>query len=141
MTMTTWDDALTPAGEMQPDRPQPAAAPSQAARDDTLRLRAQRAHDDALALCTRSQSLAQMRSNVSRQELLTDSPFARLYARLATMPVIEQAKGILIFQQGCSPDEAFGLLRRHRSGQTCRSAYWQNRSSATRNNVRSGTRS
>jgi len=28
------------------------------------------------------------------------------------MPVIEQAKGILMAQQRCSPDEAFDLLRR-----------------------------
>jgi hypothetical protein len=112
MAMTTLGDA--PTGQTQPDTPQPAAAaPGQAAREDTtLRLRAQRAWDEALALYARNQSLAQIRSNVSRQELLTDSPFARLYARLATMPVIEQAKGILIFQQGCGPDEAFGLLRR-----------------------------
>jgi AmiR/NasT family two-component response regulator len=27
------------------------------------------------------------------------------------MPVIEQAKGILIAQTGCSPEEAFALLR------------------------------
>jgi hypothetical protein len=106
--MTTWGDLPTPTGKTPPPA---SAAPARAGGDDTLRLRAERARDEALALSARSQSLMQIRSNVSRQELLTDSPFARLYARLATMPVIEQAKGILIFQQGCGPDEAFGLLR------------------------------
>src|SRR5215470_20260630 len=33
-------------------------------------------------------------------------------ARLDTMPLIEQAKGILMAQQSCGPDEAFDLLRR-----------------------------
>src|SRR5499433_4447408 len=33
-------------------------------------------------------------------------------AQLDTMPVIEQAKGMLMAQQGCGPDEAFDLLRR-----------------------------
>jgi AmiR/NasT family two-component response regulator len=28
------------------------------------------------------------------------------------MPVIEQAKGILIAQTGCTPEEAFDMLRR-----------------------------
>ena len=32
--------------------------------------------------------------------------------QLDTMPVIEQAKGILMAQHGCGPDEAFDLLRR-----------------------------
>ena len=32
-------------------------------------------------------------------------------ARLDTMPVIEQAKGILMAQRGCGPEEAFDLLR------------------------------
>jgi AmiR/NasT family two-component response regulator len=31
---------------------------------------------------------------------------------LETRPIIEQAKGILIAQQGCSADEAFDILRR-----------------------------
>jgi ANTAR domain-containing protein/GAF domain-containing protein len=33
-------------------------------------------------------------------------------AQLDTTPVIEQAKGMLMAQQGCGPDEAFDLLRR-----------------------------
>ena len=40
------------------------------------------------------------------------SAYARLQARLASMPVIEQAKGILMAQQGCSEDQAFDALRR-----------------------------
>ena len=43
--------------------------------------------------------------------MLHDSAFARLAARLESQPVIEQAKGILIARVGCTPEEAFGLLR------------------------------
>ena len=43
---------------------------------------------------------------------LRDSAFARLRARLDSMPVIEQAKGVLMAQNRCGPDEAFDLLRR-----------------------------
>ena len=46
-----------------------------------------------------------------RREVLHDSAFARLQARLETMPVIEQAKGIIMAQQGCGPEQAFDLLR------------------------------
>jgi AmiR/NasT family two-component response regulator len=42
---------------------------------------------------------------------LRDSAFARLQARMGTMPVIEQAKGIVMGQRGCGPGEAFELLR------------------------------
>ena len=41
-----------------------------------------------------------------------DSELARLKARLETMPVIEQAKGIVMAREGCGPEEAFSLLRR-----------------------------
>lgn len=47
-----------------------------------------------------------------RREMLYHSRFARLQARMETMPVVEQAKGILMAQQRCGPDEAFDLLRR-----------------------------
>ena len=40
------------------------------------------------------------------------SLYARLQAQLATMPVIEQAKGVLIAQEGCDPGQAFDMLRR-----------------------------
>jgi AmiR/NasT family two-component response regulator len=43
--------------------------------------------------------------------MLQESAFARLRARQETMPVIEQAKGIIMAQQRCGPDEAFDLLR------------------------------
>jgi hypothetical protein len=65
------------------------------------------------------QAKAQLRSTVeqvrncrSQREILHASAFARLQARLETMPVIERAKGILMAQQRCGPDEAFDLLRR-----------------------------
>jgi len=47
------------------------------------------------------------------RDLLRQSEYLRLQARLETMPVIEQAKGILMAQSQCSSDaEAFDLLRR-----------------------------
>jgi response regulator NasT len=48
----------------------------------------------------------------SQREQLHESAYARLVAKLETMPVIEQAKGILIAQTGCTPEEAFDMLRR-----------------------------
>jgi hypothetical protein len=54
----------------------------------------------------------QMAAGRSRREVLHDSAYARLEARLETMPVIEQAKGILMAQNGCGPEEAFDMLRR-----------------------------
>jgi hypothetical protein len=40
-----------------------------------------------------------------------DSAYARLIARLESLSLIEQAKGILVAQRGCRADEAFNLLR------------------------------
>lgn len=48
----------------------------------------------------------------SQREAMHDSAYARLQARLATLPAIEQAKGIVMAQTGCGPEEAFDLLRR-----------------------------
>jgi ANTAR domain len=54
----------------------------------------------------------QVRNGRPQREKLHESAFARLQARLDTMPVIEQAKGILMAQYRCRPEEAFDLLRR-----------------------------
>jgi hypothetical protein len=48
----------------------------------------------------------------SQRQVLHESAFARLAAKLETMPVIEQAKGIIMAQRRCGPEEAFDLLRR-----------------------------
>ncbi|MBO0817965.1 MAG: GAF and ANTAR domain-containing protein, partial [Actinobacteria bacterium] len=48
----------------------------------------------------------------SRRAVLHDSAYARLQARMETMPVIEQAKGIVMVRQECGAEEAFDLLRR-----------------------------
>jgi hypothetical protein len=93
--------------------------------------RANAAHDRAQSLMKQSQELlavaqvlAQARADrrhallhgqPSRpaRDLLRQSECLRLQARLETMPVIEQAKGILMAQSRCSSDaEAFDLLRR-----------------------------
>jgi len=63
--------------------------------------------------CSRLQGIRQqIRAGRSRREQLYHSSYARLEARLETMPVIEQAKGILMAQTGCGPEQAFNMLRR-----------------------------
>ncbi len=57
-------------------------------------------------------TVERMRTGRPQHERLRESAFARLQARLETMPVIEQAKGILMAEYRCGPDEAFDLLRR-----------------------------
>ena len=52
------------------------------------------------------------RSSPAGRELLQRSEFARLLARLETMPVVEQAKGIIMAQSSCGEAEAFDVLRR-----------------------------
>jgi hypothetical protein len=54
----------------------------------------------------------QIRRGESYREMLRHSAYARLQARQETLAVIEQAKGIIMAQQRCGPDEAFTLLRR-----------------------------
>lgn len=54
----------------------------------------------------------QSRLGRSQRESAAASAFVWLLARLDTMPVIEQAKGIIMGQQRCGPEEAFDLLRK-----------------------------
>jgi hypothetical protein len=44
-------------------------------------------------------------------ETFDEVAYERLLARLQSMPVIEQAKGILMAQSSCTADEAFAMLR------------------------------
>jgi ANTAR domain-containing protein len=46
------------------------------------------------------------------REVLSESATARLQARLETMPVIEQAKGVIMRQNRCTEEQAFDLLRK-----------------------------
>jgi AmiR/NasT family two-component response regulator len=64
---------------------------------------------------TRSRLLATWETALagrSQRELLHESAFFRLRARLESLPVIEQAKGILMAQTHCTSEQAFDLLRR-----------------------------
>jgi len=47
-----------------------------------------------------------------QREVLHESAIGRLQAQLESLPVIEQAKGIIMAQQRCGPREAFDMLRR-----------------------------
>jgi hypothetical protein len=53
----------------------------------------------------------QIRVGRTRRELVHHFAYARLEARLETMPVIEQAKGIVMAQTGCTAEQAFDMLR------------------------------
>jgi hypothetical protein len=85
-----------------------------AARLDELRARARQAWCEALATWAQVQCTWENRPRreTTRQGRLATSEIARLYARLATLPGIEQAKGMLMAEQGCGEAEAFDLLRR-----------------------------
>jgi hypothetical protein len=54
----------------------------------------------------------QIRRCRSQREILRNSPFAGRRAGPGCIPAIEQAKGIVMAEQGCGPEEAFDLLRR-----------------------------
>jgi uncharacterized protein (DUF3084 family) len=66
-------------------------------RIHAAQVRAERVHERWLAASARS---------------LRYSASARLHARLASLPVIEQAKGVIMAQFGWPEDQAFDALRR-----------------------------
>src|SRR5262249_17615167 len=47
-----------------------------------------------------------------RRDAMQYSAYARLQARLASMPVIEQAKGVIMAQFGWTEEQAFDALRK-----------------------------
>ncbi len=53
-----------------------------------------------------------IRSCRSQRDVLRRSAAARRRAGLGCIPVMEQAKGIIMARQACGPVEAFDLLRR-----------------------------
>jgi hypothetical protein len=59
-----------------------------------------------------AQMQAQRLTDHTEPDRLRRSAYARLQARLASMPVIEQAKGIIMAKYGWSEDQAFDVLRR-----------------------------
>ncbi|HET9893328.1 MAG TPA: ANTAR domain-containing protein [Streptosporangiaceae bacterium] len=66
---------------------------------------------DAKATCDLSNYLASAGTRAESDRVDATS-YARLLARLETMPVIEQAKGIIMARSRCAEAEAFDLLRR-----------------------------
>jgi hypothetical protein len=87
-----------------------ARAQASQARAAQLRLLATRTVGVTKALCDELTAVADSAQGFS-PTLLQNSRYARLLARLVTMPAIEQAKGIIMAQTGCSADDAFGMLR------------------------------
>lgn len=84
---------------------------------DVARFQALREQSRALVLASEQArarveaTREQIRAGRARREVLHDSAFARLAAKQETMPVIEQAKGIVMAQRRCGPEEAFDVLR------------------------------
>jgi hypothetical protein len=76
------------------------------AQAESLRAEAQRTREAV------TDARRQRRDSPAGQQLLRRSGYARLLARLDTMPVIEQAKGVVMAQSGCTEAEAFDMLRR-----------------------------
>ena len=64
------------------------------------------------ALLASAEARRRRRSSPAGRDLLQQSEYARLLARLESMPVIEQAKGILMAESRCGDVQAFDLLRR-----------------------------
>ena len=98
----------------------PDAAPGtgpvdQAERLDSLRSRSERAWQDAQSAWARAQAIQARQDEAvkaSTREPRISSRSARLEALLASLPVIEQAKGVLMADQGCDADQASDLLCR-----------------------------
>ena len=124
-------DTVPPPAKHPGATPTPPQAPGRCVEDRAkIWSQAMAAHDRARWLIKQSQELrvsarvlaqesadtrrARLNGRPSRPQpdMLQRSEYWRLLARLETMPVIEQAKGIIMAHQGCDPEDAFDLLRR-----------------------------
>ena len=82
------------------------------ARTTELRQQAEQLLADTQALQQiTTDARRERRSSPAGRKQMRQSAYARLLARLETMPVIEQAKGIIMAQSRCGEAEAFGMLR------------------------------
>jgi len=94
----------------------PEQAGNPGGRAEDLYRRAEQAKQHSRALMAQllrlSYEIERASAPVTLKEMLEHSPYARLLARLQTMPVIEQAKGIIMAQCRCSEEQAFDALRR-----------------------------
>ena len=94
----------------------PEQAGNPGGRAEDLYRRAEQAKQHSRALMAQllrlSYEIERASAPVTLKEMLEHSPYARLLARLQTMPVIEQAKGIIIARAHCEEAEAFDILRR-----------------------------
>jgi hypothetical protein len=116
-----YSENMTAGGGIE-GQPRDLYARAQAARRRSRALAAQHraAQRDAAEVLRRIQAARDRAEQVhklwlaahSNPDPLRYSASARLQARLASMPVIEQAKGIIMAQFGWSQDQAFDALRR-----------------------------
>ena|SRR5215469_2212164 len=94
-------------------RAQRARSLALSAQMQVLYRRAQAAWQHAQATWDQVQaSSARRPMPVTRRDLLEHSAYARLVAKVESLPVIEQAKGIIMAESGCTADKAFDALRR-----------------------------
>ena len=92
-----------------------AGARAEAARARSAELQQWTTHvltKSQAARWTSAEARRQRRTAPAGQDLMQQSEHARLLARLESMPVIEQAKGIIMAQSHCGHAQAFDLLRR-----------------------------
>jgi hypothetical protein len=95
---------------LTPDQWERAA--TQRKQDADLRDRLADERDADAELRDRLADERDARADERDRELLSESATARLQARLETMPVIEQAKGVIMRQNRCTEEQAFDLLRK-----------------------------
>ena len=101
-------DGGRPGGAAERERRRQLLARLAAAQQETADALARL--DDALDQLRATRS--QLDGPRTQRALLHESALARALARLETQAPIEQAKGIVMAQRGCTPEEAFDVLRR-----------------------------